>query len=90
MVRYIGALYIVHCAFFMIAPLLNHHPFGEVEVGCDSRMSRPGYREAFYSLFWLGQGVTRVGILCPFFYVLYFYVLAWYGSQSGTAVYRCL
>jgi hypothetical protein len=22
--------------------------------------------EAFYSLFWLGQGVTRVGILCPF------------------------
>ena len=43
----------------------------------------PGHREAFYSLFWLGQGVTRVGILCPFFYVLYFYALAWYGSESG-------
>ena len=32
-------------------------------------VSRPGHREAFYSLFWLGQGVTRVGVLCHFFYV---------------------
>jgi hypothetical protein len=35
-------------------------------------MSRPGHREAFYSLFWLGQGVTRVFILCHFFYVFLF------------------
>jgi hypothetical protein len=35
-------------------------------------MSRPGHREAFYSLFWLDQGVTRVGFLCSFFYVFVF------------------
>ena len=29
-------------------------------------MSRPGHR-GFYSLFWLGQGVTRVGILVSLF-----------------------
>ena len=35
-------------------------------------VSRPGHREAFYSLFWLGQVVTRVGVLCSFFYVFVF------------------
>ena len=53
-------------------------------------MSRPDLRELFMSLFRFGQGVIWVGILCSFFYVLYFFVLAEYGSQSGTAVYRCL
>ena len=43
--------------------------------------------EPFYASIWFGQGVK--------FYVLFsmilcFYVLAGYGSQSGTAVYRCL
>ena len=53
-------------------------------------LSLPDLRELFMSLFWFGQGVIWVGILCSFFYVLYFFVLAGYGSQSGTAVYRCL
>ena len=57
-------------------------------------MSCPGHREAFFSLFWLGQGVTRVGILCYFVYVFLlcfvFLVLAWCGSQSEAAVNRCL
>ena len=48
-------------------------------------MSRPDHREPFYSLFWLGWGVTRVGNLGCFISML-----AWYGSQSEAAVYRCL
>ena len=47
-------------------------------------------RELFMSLFWFGQGVIWVVMLCSFVYVLYFFVLAGYGSQSGTAVYRRL
>jgi hypothetical protein len=50
-------------------------------------MSRPDLRQLFMSPFWFGQGVIWVGILCSFFY---FFVLAGYGSQSGTAVYRRL
>ena len=63
-------------------------------LGCNviqnSILSRPDLRELFMSLFRFGQGVISVGILCSFFYVLYFFVLAGYGSQSGRAVYRCL
>ena len=32
-------------------------------------MSRPDLRELFMSLFWFGQGVISVGILCSFSYV---------------------
>ena len=39
---------------------------------------------------WVGQGVTRVGILVSLFLSFCFYGLAGYGSQSVTAVYRCL
>jgi hypothetical protein len=48
-------------------------------------MSHPDHREPFYSLFWLGRGVTRVDNLGCFISVL-----AWYGFQSEAAVYRCL
>ena len=44
-------------------------------------MLRPDHREPFYSLFWLGRGVTRVGNL-----VCFISMLAWYGSQSEAAV----
>ena len=53
-------------------------------------LSRPGHR-GFYSLFWLGQGVTRVGILCSMFLCFAFLCcLAGCGSQSEAAVYYCL
>ena len=43
------------------------------------------------SLFWFGQGVSWGGhsMFCVFM-IFYFYVLAGYGSQSGTVVYHCL
>ena len=53
-------------------------------------LSRPDLREPFYVSIWFGQGVIWVGILYSDFYVLCFYVLAGYGSQSGRAVCRCL
>ena len=46
-------------------------------------LSRP---DPFFSLFWLGRGVTRGVFLSR----LYSSMLAWYGSQSEAAVYRCL
>ena len=54
---------------------------------CVANGFRPGTPGGlFMSLCWFGQGVIWLGILCSFFYVLYFFVLAGYGSQSGTAV----
>ena len=52
-------------------------------------MSRPDLRDPFMSLFWFGQGVSWGGhsMFCVSM-IFYFYVLAGYGSQSGTAVYR--
>ena len=48
-------------------------------------VSRPDFRDHFYSIFWLGQGVTRVGSL-----VFFISMMAWYGSQSEATVYRSL
>jgi hypothetical protein len=56
----------------------------------ETYLSHPDLRELFMSLFWFGQGVIWVGILCSVFYVLYFFVLAGCGSESEAAVYRCL
>ena len=49
-------------------------------------LSRPDLREPFNVSIMVWSGCDLGG----HFYVLCFYVLAGYGSQSGTAVYRCL
>ena len=53
-------------------------------------MSRLDLRDPFMSLYWFGHGVSWGGhsMFCVSM-ISYFYVLA-DGSQSGTAVYRCL
>ena len=48
------------------------------------RLSRPDLRDPFYSLFWLDQGVTRVGTLV-------FAFLCWPGMvPNQRQLYRCL
>ena len=67
---------------------LTHHCDLYSAVGWSSltlrrlKLSHPDL--AFYSLCWLGRSVTRVGYLG---YCMS--MLAWYGSQSEAAVYRC-
>ena len=52
-------------------------------------LSRPDHREHIYSLFWLGQGVTRVGYLGCFMSMLcssfFYYVGVLYDSQLEAA-----
>ena len=50
-------------------------PSGSLGSSVLQNLSRPGHREAFYSLLWLDQVVTRVGMLCSFFYVFVFLCL---------------
>ena len=49
-----------------------------------SSVSRSDLSSFVMSLFQYGQGVSWVGSLCSFFYVVVL-CLAWYGSQSLTA-----